>query len=57
LRTLPIGILRGLRDVLLGDLSGFARAATILAGLCVTTGGYLFGVVRGVRDVGRLRDA
>lgn len=57
LRTLPIGVLRGLRDVLHGDPSGFARAATILAGLCVTTGGYLFGAARGVKDVGKLRDA
>ena len=44
LRTLPAGVLRSLGDVVgQGDLSGLGRAATIVAGLAVTTAGYLAG--------------
>jgi glycosyltransferase involved in cell wall biosynthesis len=53
LRTLPVGVLRGLRDVLRGDLSGLRRAAVIVAGLTITTAGFARGTaaiaVRGVR--------
>jgi len=42
-RTLPTGVARGLGDALRGDLSGFARAGTIVAGVAVTTAGYLAG--------------
>lgn len=42
--TLPEGVLRGLADVVRGDLSGLGRAAAIIAGLAITTTGYLFGV-------------
>ena len=39
LRTLPLGVLRGLGDVLAhGDVSGFGRAVAITAGLAVTDG-------------------
>ena len=43
-RTLPKGVLRGLRDgIFKHDLSGFLRASAIVAGLSVTTVGYLVG--------------
>ena len=41
-RTLPQGFMRGLGDALFrGDLTGLARAGAILAGLAITTAGYL----------------
>lgn len=40
-RTLPLGVLRGLRDTLRGDAGGFGRAAMIFVGLAATTGDYL----------------
>ncbi|MCW2951225.1 MAG: glycosyl transferase family 2 [Conexibacter sp.] len=43
LRTLPRGVLRGLVDSLRGDASGLTRSATIVAGLGLTTLGYLVG--------------
>jgi GT2 family glycosyltransferase len=43
LSTLPKGMLRGIRDGLRGDVGGLARAAMIVAGLLVTTAGYLLG--------------
>jgi glucosyl-dolichyl phosphate glucuronosyltransferase len=42
-RTLPAGILRGLREALRGDVSGVARTATLAAGLAITTAGYVAG--------------
>jgi cellulose synthase/poly-beta-1,6-N-acetylglucosamine synthase-like glycosyltransferase len=42
-RTLPIGVLRGLRDGIRGDRAGFARAAAIITGLLITAAGYLRG--------------
>ncbi|GAC1387696.1 MAG: hypothetical protein NVSMB33_17300 [Ktedonobacteraceae bacterium] len=43
-RTLPQGIARGIIDALgHHDMSGFARAGAIVAGLAVTTTGYLVG--------------
>lgn len=42
-RTLPGGVLRGLRDTLRGDPAGLRRAAAIVAGLAATTFGYLSG--------------
>jgi glycosyltransferase involved in cell wall biosynthesis len=43
-RTLPTGVLRGLRDALLGrDPNGLRRACAIVAGLTLTTAGYLVG--------------
>lgn len=44
LRTLPAGVLRGLGDAIRSrDLWGLARAASIVAGLTLTTGGFLRG--------------
>jgi len=39
-RTLPRGVLLGLRDALRGDLAGLGRAMAIVLGLAVTTIGY-----------------
>jgi GT2 family glycosyltransferase len=41
LKTLPTGVLRGVADTLRGDPFGLLRAAAIVAGLAITTGGYL----------------
>lgn len=43
LGTLPRGVLRGLRDALRGDTAGLGRAVAIVAGLGITTAGYLRG--------------
>ena len=45
-RTLPTGVLRGFRDLARGDISGLARAGAIIAGLAVTTTGYIYGRLR-----------
>ena len=42
-RTLPAGLLRGLRDALRGDPGGLGRAAAIPLGLATTACGYLLG--------------
>jgi glycosyltransferase involved in cell wall biosynthesis len=48
LRTLPLGIARGLADAALGrDPAGLARAGAIVAGLALTTAGYLRGSLFG----------
>ena len=39
-RTLPLGVLRGLRDAAGGDAYGVGRAAAIVGGLAVTAAGY-----------------
>lgn len=39
-RTLPLGVLRGIADLLRGDVTGLGRAAAIVAGLGVTMAGY-----------------
>jgi glycosyltransferase involved in cell wall biosynthesis len=44
--TLPIGILRGLCDTFRGDFNGLARASVIIAGLFITTCGYMIGIIR-----------
>lgn len=43
LRTLPLGVARGLACGLHGDLGGFGQAAAIVAGLGITTAGYVKG--------------
>ena len=43
LRTLPRGVWRGLADTLRGEASGLARAVVIVAGLSITTAGYVRG--------------
>lgn len=46
LRTLPRGVLRGAADVVLrGDLSGARRSGAIIAGLLITTAGYVRGTI------------
>jgi glycosyltransferase involved in cell wall biosynthesis len=45
-RTLPRGVIRGLADVApRGDPTGLARAGAIVAGLAITTAGFLVGLV------------
>jgi hypothetical protein len=45
-RTLPAGIVRGVLDAARGDVAGFGRALLIIAGLALTSAGYLAGMVR-----------
>jgi GT2 family glycosyltransferase len=42
-RALPLGVLRGLRDTLTGDVSGSMRSLAICIGLLATTFGYATG--------------
>ena len=42
-RTLPAGVIRGLREALHGRLAGLARSAAIVTGLAITTAGYVAG--------------
>lgn len=46
-QILPRGVLRGIRDGLRGDLSGFARSWMICVGLTTTIAGYLAGKASG----------
>ncbi|MFD2091538.1 glycosyltransferase family 2 protein [Blastococcus deserti] len=48
-RTLPRGVLRGLRQLLGGDLAGGARAWAIVEGTLLTAGSYLLARRRGPR--------
>ena len=44
LRTLPLGVMRGLVEALVGrEPAGMARAGAIVAGLAITTAGYVVG--------------
>jgi hypothetical protein len=45
-RILPAGVLRGLRELVNGDLSGATRAWAIIEGTALTTAGYLAGRAR-----------
>lgn len=45
-RALPVGVLKGLASLFRGDAGGLGRAAAIVAGLAVTTAGYLAGLSR-----------
>ncbi|MCW3015605.1 MAG: glycosyltransferase family 2 protein [Solirubrobacterales bacterium] len=48
LRTLPLGVLRGIGDALIrGDPAGLARSLAIVCGLLVTSSGYAVGLLRG----------
>jgi glycosyltransferase involved in cell wall biosynthesis len=42
-RTLPLGVVRGITDLFRRDVAGAGRAAAIVAGLAVTSFGYLRG--------------
>ncbi|MEK7786590.1 MAG: glycosyltransferase family 2 protein [Chloroflexota bacterium] len=54
-RTLPLGIIRGLKDTLLKRRqAGLERAGAIIAGLAITTSGYLMGKIF-VREAARHR--
>jgi glucosyl-dolichyl phosphate glucuronosyltransferase len=47
MRVLPLGVLRGVRDLFLrGDKHGLQRAGAIIAGLLITTAGYGIGRLR-----------
>ena len=55
LRTLPRGVARGLTDTFWQrDLTGVARAGAIVAGLAITTAGYLMGKIR-LAEAARVR--
>ena len=43
MKTLPLGVMTGLGDTLHGDLDGMKRAGAIIAGLMITTAGYIRG--------------
>jgi GT2 family glycosyltransferase len=49
-RVLPRGALNGMRDTLHGDPAGLARAGWIVAGLSLTTAGYLAGGITAARE-------
>ena len=49
-RVLPRGVLTGMHDSLHGDPVGLVRAGWIVAGLSVTTAGYLAGAVTASRE-------
>lgn len=51
-RTLPVGLARGLREALSGDLGGAARAWTIVEGTALTAAGYLLTRARLARSTG-----
>ena len=54
LRTLPRGVARGVGDMLLRrDPTGVARAQAIVAGLAITTAGYVVGTASSARRVER----
>ncbi|MFC4531283.1 glycosyltransferase family 2 protein [Sphaerisporangium dianthi] len=46
MKTLPLGVVRGVTDALRGDPAGLARAGAIVAGLAWTTWGYAVGSAR-----------
>jgi GT2 family glycosyltransferase len=47
MHTLPAGALRGVSEGLRGDVAGAGRAVAIIAGLAITTFGFVVGRVRG----------
>ncbi|MFD9483549.1 glycosyltransferase family 2 protein [Streptomyces sp. NPDC059991] len=48
-RVLPAGVVRGLRDALLGRAGGAGRAGAIVTGVAVAAAGYLLGSLRARR--------
>jgi GT2 family glycosyltransferase len=44
-KTLPSGVLRGIKDAFSGDFSGFGRAGAIIVGLMWTTWGFIVGKI------------
>ncbi len=49
-RVLPAGVLRGVRDALLGRSGGAGRAGAIVTGVTVAAGGYALGTLRARRN-------
>lgn len=49
MRVLPAGVLRGVRDAVTGDLTGFARSGAIVGGLLVTGLGFMAGSLGAAR--------
>jgi glucosyl-dolichyl phosphate glucuronosyltransferase len=49
-RALPLGVIRGVSDVFRGDPAGAGRAGAIVAGLGMTSFGYLRGKLGGVKQ-------
>lgn len=45
LKTLPLGVLKGVVDTIKGDVNGIRRSAAIVAGLGFTTAGYIRGLL------------
>lgn len=45
LKTLPLGVLHGIRDTLKGDPNGIRRSGAIVAGLMFTVAGYARGII------------
>ena len=43
LRVLPVGVGRGVADAVHGDVAGAAPTGAIVAGLTITTSGYVVG--------------
>ncbi|MFB6901225.1 glycosyltransferase family 2 protein [Streptomyces hydrogenans] len=48
-RVLPAGVLRGVRDALLGRAGGAGRAGAIVTGVALAAGGYALGTLRARR--------
>jgi hypothetical protein len=48
-RTLPVGVGRGVKDALRGDLSGLGRAGAIIAAFSVAVVGYFWYLLRNLR--------
>lgn len=57
MRTLPIGVARNLGQLLRGDIAAAGRAAAIVAGLAITTAGYLAGRARPFRPAALIAEA
>ncbi|MFF0746262.1 glycosyltransferase family 2 protein [Streptomyces sp. NPDC004111] len=51
-RVLPAGVLRGLRDAVLGRPGGAGRAGAIVTGVAAAAGGYVLGSLRARRSGG-----
>lgn len=51
MRTLPRAVLKGLRDLVHGDIAGLGRAVAIIVGLTITASGYAVGTVGAARYV------
>jgi len=55
-RTLPLGVGRGLADAVRGDVSGLGRSGAIVAALTVTLGGYAWYMLEGLAGRRRRRE-